>query len=164
MARRSLKQYGSEQDRPLSDGTPRRCANVRKVSYLCIRKYCKVMSLLGNIIWFILGGFLLGMWYIIVGLLFCITIVGIPFGYQLMKLGVMAMFPFGQTPEFENGSMGCVSILFNVLWILLGGIELALAHAALALLFFVTIIGIPFGMQHLKLAKLALVPFGQCVR
>lgn len=121
------------------------------------------MSLLGNIIWFILGGFLLGMWYIIVGLLFCITIIGIPFGYQLMKLGVMAMFPFGQASGFENGNMGCVSMFFNVLWILIGGIELAVAHFILALFFFVTIIGIPFGMQHLKLAKLALVPFGQNV-
>lgn len=142
----------------------KRGARVRKVFYLCIRKYYIVMSLLGNIIWFILGGFLLGMWYIIVGLLFCITIIGIPFGYQLMKLGVMSMFPFGQTPEFENGSMGCASLFFNVLWILIGGIELAIAHVVLALIFFVTIIGIPFGMQHLKLAKLALVPFGQCIR
>lgn len=122
------------------------------------------MSLLGNIIWFILGGFLLGMWYIIVGLLFCITIIGIPFGYQLMKLGVMAMFPFGQTPVFEDSGMGCISMLFNVLWILIGGIELAVAHVLLALIFFVSIIGIPFGMQHIKLAKLALVPFGQNFR
>lgn len=104
------------------------------------------------------------MWYIIVGLLFCITIIGIPFGYQLMKLGVMAMFPFGQTPVFEESSMGCISMLFNVLWILIGGIELAVAHVLLALIFFVSIIGIPFGMQHIKLAKLALVPFGQNVR
>lgn len=122
------------------------------------------MSLLGNILWFLLGGFLLGLWYIIVGIVFCITIIGIPFGYQLMKMGVLAMFPFGNEPQFSETPMGCISLFFNVLWILIGGIELAIAHAVLALIFFITIIGIPFGMQHLKLAKLALVPFGQCIR
>lgn len=118
------------------------------------------MSILGNILWFILGGFLLGMGYILVGFLFCITIIGIPFGYQLMKLGVLAMFPFGQTPEFDPMPMGCLSLVFNILWILIGGIELALAHVAIGLIFCVTIIGIPFGLQHFKLAKLALMPFG----
>lgn len=122
------------------------------------------MSILGNILWFILGGFLLGMGYILVGFLFCITIIGIPFGYQLMKLGVLAMFPFGQTPEFDPMSMGCLSLVFNILWILIGGIELALAHVALGLIFCVTIIGIPFGLQHFKLAKLALMPFGQVLQ
>lgn len=122
------------------------------------------MSILGNILWFILGGFLLGMGYILVGFLFCITIIGIPFGYQLMKLGVLAMFPFGQTPEFDPMPMGCLSLVCNILWILIGGIELALAHVALGLIFCVTIIGIPFGLQHFKLAKLALMPFGQVLQ
>lgn len=122
------------------------------------------MSILGNILWFILGGFLLGMGYILVGFLFCITIIGIPFGYQLMKLGVLAMFPFGQTPEFDPMPMGCLSLVFNILWILIGGIELALAHVAIGLIFCVTIIGIPFGLQHFKLAKLALMPFGQVLQ
>lgn len=122
------------------------------------------MSILGNILWFILGGFLLGMGYILVGFLFCITIIGIPFGYQLMKLGVLAMFPFGQTPVFDPMPMGCLSLVFNILWILIGGIELALAHVALGLIFCVTIIGIPFGLQHFKLAKLALMPFGQVLQ
>lgn len=122
------------------------------------------MSILGNILWFILGGFLLGMGYILVGFLFCITIIGIPFGYQLMKLGVLAMFPFGQTPEFDPMPMGCLSLVFNILWILIGGIELALAHVALGLIFCITIIGIPFGLQHFKLAKLALMPFGQVLQ
>ena len=122
------------------------------------------MSILGNLVWFILGGFILGLVYMFVGLLFCITVVGIPFGYQLIKIGMLAMFPFGQEPQFPPISMGCLSLVFNVVWIVFGGIELVIAHLVLGAIFCVTIIGIPFGMQHFKLAKLALLPFGQDVR
>ena len=122
------------------------------------------MSLIGNIIWLILGGFILGLVYMFMGLLFCITIVGIPFGYQLIKIGLLAMLPFGQEPQFPPLPMGCLSLLFNIIWILFGGIELAIAHLALGLLFCITIVGIPFGMQHFKLAKLAIMPFSQDVR
>lgn len=121
------------------------------------------MSLLGNIIWFVFGGLILGLAYILFGLLYCITIVGIPFGYQLMKIGVYAMCPFGKTPTFDPVPMGCVSLVFNILWIVFGGIELALAHLIVGIVFCITIIGIPFGMQHFKLAKLAILPFGQAV-
>ncbi len=119
------------------------------------------MTLLGNLIWFIFGGFVIGFAYILVGLFFCLTIIGIPFGYQLMKIGVFSMFPFGKRPQFKNGDMGCISLIFNVLWILLGGIWIAITHFILGLIFCITIIGIPFGMQHFKLAKLACFPFGQ---
>ena len=122
------------------------------------------MSLIGNIIWLILGGFILGLVYMFMGLLFCVTIVGIPFGYQLIKIGLLAMLPFGQEPQFPPLPMGCLSLLFNIIWILFGGIELAIAHLALGLLFCITIVGIPFGMQHFKLAKLAIMPFSQDVR
>ena len=119
------------------------------------------MSLLGNIIWLVLGGFILGVAYMIVGALFCLTVVGIPFGYQLIKIGMLAMLPFGQEPQFPPMSMGCLSLVFNIIWILIAGIELALAHLVLGVLFCITIIGIPFGMQHFKLAKLAIMPFSQ---
>ena len=119
------------------------------------------MSLLGNIIWFVFGGFILGLAYIAFGVLFCITVIGIPFGYQLFKIGLLAMFPFGQEPNFPPQPMGCTSLFFNIIWILFGGIELALAHFCLGCLFFITIIGIPFGMQHFKLARLAVMPFSQ---
>ena len=122
------------------------------------------MSLLGNILWFVLGGFILGLGYIVIGLLFCITVIGIPFGYQLMKIGLLAMFPFGQQPQFPPLPMGPLSLVFNIIWILLGGIELAIAHLIVGALFCITIIGIPFGMQHFKLAKLALIPFSQDLR
>lgn len=119
------------------------------------------MSILGNIIWLLLGGFLLGLGYIFMGILFCITIIGIPFGYQLIKIGLLAMLPFGKEPHFPTMPMGCTSLLFNIIWIILGGVVLALAHIILGVFFCITIIGIPFGMQHFKLAKLAIMPFSQ---
>ena len=122
------------------------------------------MSLLGNIIWFVFGGILLGLAYIFFGLLYCITIVGIPFGYQLMKIGLYAMHPFGKSPTFDPVPMGCLSLVFNILWIIFGGIELAIAHLIVGAVVCVTIIGIPFGMQHFKLAKLAILPFGQTLK
>lgn len=121
------------------------------------------MSVLGNLLWLLLGGLALGLGYMVVGLIFCITVIGIPFGVQLVKIGSFAMWPFGNTPELTRMPMSCLSFGFNLLWILLGGIVIAVVHAVLAAVFYVTIIGIPFGNQHLKLAKLALIPFGQSV-
>ena len=122
------------------------------------------MSLIGNIIWLVFGGFILGLTYMAIGVLYCASIIGIPFGYQLFKIGLLAMLPFGQEPQFPPQSMGCASLFFNIIWIIFGGIELALVHLCLGLLFSITIIGIPFGLQHFKLAKLALIPFSQDVR
>lgn len=118
------------------------------------------MSLLGNLIWFIFGGFILGLVYMFGGLVLCLTIVGIPFGLQIMKLGAFAMWPFGGEVVQCERPMGCLSLFLNVLWIVFGGIEVALSHLALGVAFCVTIIGIPFGLQHFKLMMLALLPFG----
>ena len=118
------------------------------------------MSVLGNILWLICGGLLLGLSYIVGGLLICVTIIGIPFGLQAMKFGVACLTPFGRELKRKEGSSGVLSLVFNVLWILLWGWELACAHLALALLCGITIVGIPFAVQHLKLVPLALVPFG----
>ena len=118
------------------------------------------MSLIGNLIWFIFGGLLLGIGYLFGGMVLCLTIVGIPFGLQIMKLGLFAMWPFGVEVVPGNNASGCLPLLLNVLWIICGGIELALAHLALGLTFCITIIGIPFGLQHFKLMILALLPFG----
>lgn len=119
------------------------------------------MSFIGNILWFILGGFLISIYYFLMGLLFCITIIGIPFGVQLMKIGAFALNPFGHEPVSDTNDGGCLAILMNVLWILFGGIEIALLHVTLGLIFCLTVIGIPFGLQHFKMAILALVPFGK---
>lgn len=119
------------------------------------------MNLIGNVLWFLLGGFCLGMAYIILGLVFCITVIGIPFGLQLFKIGAFVMWPFGKNVVTTPSDSGCLSIFMNVIWIVFGGVELAIAHFAVGLGFCVTIIGIPFGVQHFKMALLALVPFGK---
>lgn len=120
-----------------------------------------VMKFIGNIIWMVLGGFIISLYYALVGLLFCISIIGIPFGMQLFKMAGLALWPFGHdvTPGANDG--GCLSLIMNVIWIVLGGIEIALMHVTLGIGFCITIVGIPFGLQHFKMALLALVPFGK---
>lgn len=119
------------------------------------------MKFLGNILWFLLGGFIVSIYYFIVGLLFCITIIGIPFGLQLIKLAGFALWPFGHDIESDTNDGGCLSIIMNVIWILMGGIEIAMLHLTFGVVLCVTIIGIPFGIQHFKMALLALIPFGK---
>ena len=120
-----------------------------------------IMKFIGNILWMVLGGFIISLYYARVGLILCITIIGIPFGMQLFKMAGLALWPFGHdvTPGANDG--GCLSLIMNVIWIVLGGIEIALMHVTLGIGFCITIIGIPFGMQHFKMALLALVPFGK---
>lgn len=119
------------------------------------------MKLLGNIIWFVFGGLFIAFEYFVSSLLLMLTIVGIPFGIQTMKLGVVALWPFGvKTRERESGS-GCLSLAMNIIWILIGGIWISLSHVVMGVIFCITIIGIPFGKQHFKLAGLALTPFGR---
>lgn len=119
------------------------------------------MKFLGNILWLVLGGLLVAVYYWIVGLVTCITIIGIPFGIQLMKIGTFALWPFGHEVQPSPSDSGCLAIIMNVIWILVGGIEIALLHLSFGLICCVTIIGIPFGLQHFKMALLALVPFGK---
>ncbi len=115
------------------------------------------MSLLGNIIWFIFGGCILGISWLLAGLLWCITIVGIPVGAQCFKLAGLAFWPFGKEVSY-GGGVG--SLLLNILWIIFGGIPLAIEAAFIGLVFCITVIGVPFGLQCFKIAKLALMPFG----
>lgn len=118
------------------------------------------MNFLGNIIWVLFGGLFISLGYFIGGLVLCLTIVGIPFGLKVMKLGAFALWPFGGRVEPKQNPTGCLTLLLNVLWIIFGGIEVAFAHLAMGLIFCITIIGIPFGLQHFKLMILALLPFG----
>ena len=115
------------------------------------------MSCLGNAIWFIFGGLPQGLGWGLAGVLWCITIVGIPVGIQCFKMAGLSFFPFGKQVVFGGGP---VSLVLNVIWLLLSGIPLALTFFLNGLLFCVTIIGIPFGVQCFKQAKLALMPFG----
>ena len=120
------------------------------------------MNVLGNIVWLILGGLLTAIMYWIAGLLLCCTIIGIPFGVQLLKIGMLALWPFGHelVPKPGN-SAGCTSVIFNVLWILLGWWEVALTHITFGLILCCTIVGIPWGLQHFKLALASVLPFGK---
>ena len=119
------------------------------------------MSLLGNIIWFIFGGFISGIIYIIGGLAMFLTLGGIPFGVQQIKLGIATFAPFGKKVVEGPGTDGCVNIVLNVIWIILFGWEIAVAHVVLAVILGVTIVGIPFCLQHIKLIPLSLLPFGR---
>ena len=123
------------------------------------------MSLLGNILWILLGGgIFLFLEYLIGGLLLCVTIIGIPFGIQCIKLALLALLPFGKEVVAGRSHAGCLAIVMNVLWILLGGIWITLTHLLFGILCAITIIGIPFAKQHVKLAALALAPFGKSVK
>ena len=119
------------------------------------------MRTLGNIIWLIFGGVFIALEYFISSFILIITIIGIPFGIQTIKLGLLALWPFGKTTVQREQSSGCLYILFNIIWILFGGIWIALSHFVFGIVFLITIIGIPFGLQHFKLAALALTPFGR---
>ena len=118
------------------------------------------MSLLLNILWFIFGGFLISLAYILGGILLCITIIGIPFGIQCFKLSILGMAPFGHEIRETEPPGGALSVIMNIIWIILPGLELALMHLILAAIFAITIIGLPFAAQHLKMTRLAILPFG----
>lgn len=118
------------------------------------------MNTIGNFLWFVFSGFWQGMSWLVVGMLWCITIIGIPIGIQCFKLSGMAFFPFGKEIVYEGTTF---SILWNLLWIIFGGIPLATAAIVNGLALCLTIIGIPFGLQCFKFARLALMPFGATV-
>ena len=121
------------------------------------------MRFIGNIIWLVFGGIFIAIEYVIASFLLMITIIGIPFGLQTLKLAMLALWPFGTTHVTTENATGCLSTLMNIIWLLVGGIWIALSHALFGLLFYITIIGIPFGRQHFKLASIALSPFGKDV-
>ena len=125
------------------------------------------MNLLLNILWIIFGGgFIIFIEYLLGGLMLCLTIVGIPFGVQAMKLGALGLAPFGvEVVEADSAPLeGVVSGILNVVWVILAGIWIAISHVVLGVGLFVTIIGIPFAIQHFKFAGLALTPFGKTLR
>ncbi|MEG1524214.1 MAG: YccF domain-containing protein [Clostridia bacterium] len=118
------------------------------------------MKLIGNFFWFILCGLWIGLGWTIAGVLWCITIIGIPWGVQCFKFAKLAFFPFGKEIQFGGG---VTSLLLNVLWLTVSGVGLATLALVIGAVFCVTIIGIPFGKQCFKFAKLALMPFGSAV-
>ncbi|MGK9116792.1 YccF domain-containing protein [Olivibacter jilunii] len=121
------------------------------------------MNLIGNLIWLICGGFLAALGYLIGGLVLCLTIIGIPFGIQCFKLAAIVLFPFGKRVVNTPTSSGCLNLVANLIWILCGGLYTALNHLFWAVLLAITIIGLPFAKQHLKLLEISLIPFGKKV-
>jgi len=119
------------------------------------------MTCLGNIVWLVFGGFLASLGYIFGGLLLMITIIGIPFGMQSIKIGVANLAPFGKSVVATENAGSLLSIIFNVIWIIFFGWEIALVHLVSGVILAITIIGLPFAKQHFKLIPLALAPFGR---
>ena len=117
------------------------------------------MNLIGNILWFALGGFLVAGLYFLGGLLMCVTIIGIPFGLQMFKIAALAISPFGRDVDMMKDT-GCLNTAFNILWLVLGWWEVAILHLVLAAVFAITIIGIPFAKAHWRIMKLSMLPFG----
>ncbi|MDR2119303.1 MAG: YccF domain-containing protein [Tannerella sp.] len=121
------------------------------------------MKILGNIIWLIFGGLLIAVEYVIASFFLMITIIGIPFGIQTLKLALLSLWPFGNKVVETGSSGGCLSIVMNIVWIVIGGLGISLTHLFFGILLCVTVVGIPFGKQHFKMAALALTPFGKSV-
>ncbi len=115
------------------------------------------MRMLGNLIWFIFGGCIGGIGWFLAGVIWCITIIGIPIGLQCFKLATLSFFLFGKEVIYSDSG---TSLIINIIWLIISGLPLAIAHVISGLILYITIIGIPFGKQSFKLAKLALMPFG----
>lgn len=129
-----------------------------------------MIHLLGNILWVVFGGLEMALGWFVAGGLMAVSVVGLPWTPACFRIGVFTLWPFGnkivdrrQATGQEDLGTGALGCLANVIWFLLGGIWLALGHLILAVLFFVSLIGIPFGVQHLKLVSLTLAPVGKSV-
>ncbi|EHZ2593048.1 TPA: YccF domain-containing protein [Vibrio parahaemolyticus] len=128
------------------------------------------MRTLGNIIWFLFGGVFMGLLWWLFGILAFISIIGIPWGRACFVMGNFSFFPFGKeavsrdelTNEMDIGTSP-LGVIGNVLWFVFAGLWLAIGHILSAAACFVTIIGIPFALQHLKLAVISLAPIGKTV-
>ena len=121
------------------------------------------MNIILNIIWLVFGGIMIAIEYVISSVAMMLTIIGIPFGLQTLKLAALALWPFGTQIVDAGWPSGYVAGLMNVIWWFLGGIVIALTHLVWGIIFCITIIGIPFGLQHFKLMRFALFPFGNSI-
>ncbi|MBI9067854.1 MAG: YccF domain-containing protein [Salinivirgaceae bacterium] len=119
------------------------------------------MKTLGNLIWLLFGGLVTAIEYFAASIPLFISIIGIPFGIQTIKLGMLCIWPFGTEIRVKPGNPGCISTIMNIFWFLIGGIWICLTHVLFGVILCITIIGIPFGKQHFKMASLALMPFGR---
>ena len=121
----------------------------------------KTLNLLGNILWVLLGGLETAMAWVVVGIILCITIIGIPFGTQCIKLAGFIVWPFGRDVKRAKGGAG--RFILNLLWVIIFGLVLAISHIVTGIVFAITIIGIPFAKQHFKMVGIAFAPFGTTI-
>jgi uncharacterized membrane protein YccF (DUF307 family) len=119
------------------------------------------LKILGNLVWLIFGGIIIAIEYFVGSIALFVTIIGVPFGIQTLKMATIAIWPFGRDTRVHSRASGCLYIVMNVIWLLCGGIWIALTHVIFGLVLCITIIGIPFGLQHFKLTAIALNPFGR---
>jgi uncharacterized membrane protein YccF (DUF307 family) len=119
------------------------------------------MTLVGNVIWLVCGGLMSGLAHIVAGVVLCLTVIGIPFGYQEIKLGIATLAPFGCELVENEDANSPLWLVLNVIWLLTFGWVIALHHLLWAVLLALTVVGLPFALQHLKLIPLALLPFGR---
>lgn len=115
------------------------------------------MTILGNILWFICGGLFSGLGWMLAGCLWCISIIGIPVGLQCFKFAGLSFFPFGKNVQYGGGAG---SLILNIIWLIVTGLPMAVTSVMWGVGCCITMVGIPFGLQHFKIAKLALLPFG----
>src|SRR3954468_5928484 len=118
------------------------------------------MRVVLNVLWLVLSGVWMFLAYVVVGVLWCITVIGIPFGIASFRIGVFALWPFGRTIVDKPGA-GVGSAIGNVFWFVLSGIWLAIGHAISGVLLCITIIGIPLGLANFKLIPVSLLPLGR---
>jgi len=119
------------------------------------------LNLIGNLIWIVFGGLISALGYVIGGIVLCCTIIGIPFGLQCFKLAEFMIWPFGRKVVYNNSNGGCLQTFANIIWIIFGGLWIAVSHLFFGLLLCITIIGIPFGRKHFQMIELSLMPFGK---
>ena len=130
---------------------------------VALQQFYSFMNFLGNLIWLIFGGLFSALGYFFGGIVLCITIVGIPFGLQCFKLAGLVLWPFGKQVVSSTAQTGCLSILANIIWIIVGGIAVTVNHLIMGIILYISIIGIPWGRQHFKLLEISLLPFGKKV-
>jgi len=119
------------------------------------------MKVLGNICWLLFGGLEAAIGYVVGSLALMVTIIGIPFALQTLKIAVLMLWPFGSKVVKVDHSFGCLNTVMNIIWFFCGGIWIWFIHVLFGILLYISILGIPFGQQHFKLAGLALHPFGR---
>jgi len=121
------------------------------------------MNFIGNLLWLVFGGLAAALGYIFGGFVLCISVVGIPWGLQCFKIAGLVLWPFGKKVMSTGGGTGCLSLFCNLIWLIFGGLYTAFIHLVFAFILFITIIGIPFARQHMKLFEISLMPFGKQV-